>query len=130
MMKIKKQERGEMVIAFLIVFLLLVTVFIGFTKIFPLYDVHSRLTMFGKEVLRTAELTGQIDVEVKNKVDAMKDVTKLNPAITWNKTGKLPLGTEIEVTLELTEEVNFGGAKIIIPVKVVLSGRSEVYWKN
>lgn len=127
--KIIQEKAGSAVFAFAVGFLLFMMIVAFFIKALPLYDKYSRLNSFGKEILRTAELSGRIDREVKGKISAMKAITKLDPKITWSQSGKVPLGEEIEVALELEAVLVFGGNDIVIPMKVELSGRSEVYWK-
>lgn len=127
--RILQEKAGMAAFAFAVGFLLFMIIVALFIKVLPLYDKYSRLNSFGKEILRTAELSGRIDREVKGKISAMKAITKLDPKITWSQSGKVPLGDEIEVVLELEEVIVFGGSDIAIPMKIELSGKSEVYWK-
>ena len=127
--KILKNENGAAMVAFVIGFLLFILTIFSFLQLFPLYDEYSRLNDFGKEIMRTAELSGRIGAETDSEIVRMKAITKLDPNITWSKSGKVALGEEIEVTLTAESTVRALGQDFVIPMKVRVTGRSEVYWK-
>lgn len=127
--KVIKNEKGSALIAFVIGFLLFIITIFSFLQLFPLYDEYSRLNDFGKEIMRTAEFSGQVGVETDAEIVRMKAITNLNPDITWNRTGKIALGEKIEVTLKMESTIRGFGKDFVIPMTVKITGRSEVYWK-
>lgn len=126
-----KNESGEGYVGLMITLLVLMMLLSIFINVFPVFARQRDLNHFVKEVLRTAELSGRIDVEVEGEIARQKQVTGLNPEITFNTSGDVDLGEEITVTGKI--EVDIGSAyfgSFSVPIQSTATGRSEVYHKN
>lgn len=116
----------EMIVSLVVLFLVL-AIIISYLSVFT---KQSDLKTFTNSVLRTAELTGNIGSEVNDEINRQKAVLGIDPNISFNKTGRVDLGDEIEVEAYL--DINIGSSSlgdIPIRLKYKAKGRGEVYWK-
>ncbi|GKX31374.1 hypothetical protein SH1V18_38540 [Vallitalea longa] len=134
-MKILKSKKGEGYIDVIVIILSAMLVISLAVKVFPVFIAKNQLNTFADEILREAEISGQIGSNVNNRVISMKKLTGLNPQIIWSakykSRKKIQLNEEINVTVIQTVDIglfNFGS----IPIKLTskAKGRSEVYWKE
>lgn len=131
--KLKKyiqEEKGAMYTDVVIGIMILMMAFSVYLNVMPVFSLQNKLNHFVKEVLRTAELSGRIDSEVQGEIARQKNITGIDPVITFSKSGDIALGEEIMVTGELTVTVGtpFLGS-FPFTIRVDASGRSEVYHK-
>lgn len=112
-------------------FLILAFMMIGlFLTVLPGGMQKWQLDTYAKELCRTAEITGEVGQKTSERADQLRELTGLQPTITWSKTGKIQLGDDITVTCQYTSNIGFGGLGSF-PIHWVSksSGKSEVYWK-
>ena len=83
------------------------------------------------ELVRTAEINGQVGSVTSSKAAALREETGLDPDISWSDTGKIQLGNEVTVTLTTTVNLGLFGEFASFPVTLTAraTGTSEVYWK-
>ncbi len=115
------------VLVTVVVLFLVITVIISSISVFT---KQSDLKTFANSVLRTAELTGNIGNEVNTEITRQKTLLGINPTITFNKSGRIDLGDEIELEASLTVDIgssSFGNIPITLRYRA--KGRGEVYWK-
>lgn len=123
-------NRGGSYISLIIGFMIIFMIIAIMVKVFPVVTKQRQLHQFVHEVLRTAELTGRIDVEVDGEIARQKSLTGLDPILTFSKSGKIPLGEIIEVTGTITVDIGNGTfGSFSVPITVRATGRSEVYHK-
>ena len=82
------------------------------------------------ELIREAEITGRV-AETSSRANELKSQLGITPTISWSKTGRLQLDTDITVTCTMTVNIGlFGGfGSFLIELTARASGKSEVYWK-
>lgn len=130
MLVLLKDKHGEGYIDSVVI-LLVVMILIGLSlKVLPVFITKGDLNSFAQELMRTAEIEGEIGLKTQLKAQELADTLGLSPKIEWSKTGKMQLNSEFSLTL--TTEVDIGFFKfasfpIILSTKVL--GRSEVYQK-
>ncbi len=139
-MKIKllKSKKGEGYIDLIISLGVIFTVIYTFILIFPIFIAKQNIDYMAKSLVKTIEITGELDEKYYDSLEYLKKETGLNPEITLKgnfKEGKLQLRDKF--TLEIKDSVDivvisgiFGkDIKISVPVSKRLSGLSEVYFK-
>lgn len=132
-----RANRGEgyidIAILLLVVFLVLATVI----KIYPVFVAKFNLNTFAEELLRVAEITGEIGTQTSQKEKLLEEQLSMKPEITWNAkyiigTKRVQLNDEINVTLTMVVNIGLFGDFGSIPIELTskATGRSEVYWKK
>lgn len=125
-LKDKKAEAMIDTAVFLIVIMLTVAVVL---KIYPVFTLKQNLDYFADELIRTAEIYGEIGSVTNDKEKELKHITNVNPEVDWSTSGKVNLGDKIEVTLTYEYELGnfdiFGKMPVTIKSKSV--GQSERY---
>jgi len=131
MMRAFKNNRGEGYIDVVVLVLCAMMVIAVAVKVFPAYIVKQQVDTFATELVREAEIAGQVGTETSRQEQLLAEKTGINPTVVWSKTGKIQLNEEISVVV--TYEVNigmfsgFGSFPITLRGEAV--GKSEVYWK-
>ena len=94
-------------------------------------SVQNQLDYFANELVRTAEIEGQIGSATTARAAKLRETTDINPTISWNKSGRIQLNNEFTVTLKCKVDIGFGGfGNFPITLESKASGKSEVYWKT
>jgi len=89
-----------------------------------------QLDNFADELVREAEIAGQIGSETTARAAVLSEKAGLHPTITWSRSGKVQLNQEFTVTLTTTKDIGFGPfGSFPVELKAAASGKSEVYWK-
>ncbi|EOE7347217.1 DUF4320 family protein [Clostridioides difficile] len=135
MKKLLKDTRGEFFIeAPIIIFVLLI--FVGFAiSIYPAFITWNNLDSFAKEVIREAEISGEIGEDVNKKIEKLKETNIKPDSIEWdtiyiNGSKKVQLNDEINIVVKKTVDIGFFEfGSFPIPLEGKSTGRSEVYWK-
>lgn len=129
-----KSKKGEGYIGTVIVVLSAMLVISFAIKLYPVFVAKNELKTFADEIMRVAEVSGQVGNEVYREIDVMRNQTKLDPSIEWSSNyfsgTRVQLGERIQVTCTESVDIGFftfGSIPITITSKA--SGRSEVYWK-
>lgn len=125
-----RQGEGYIDIAALVLCAMLV---IALTmKVFPVYIQKQQIDMFATELIREAEIAGQVSIETNRRERFLREKTGLNPIVTWSKTGRIQLNEEVKVTITYQTNIGlFGGfGSFPITLRSDATGKSEVYWKR
>ena len=87
--------------------------------------------MFATELVREAEVSGQVGTETNRRAEILQEKTGLAPDISWSESGEIQLNEEVTVTLTLDTEIGLFGefGSFPITLRSQASGKSEVYWK-
>ena len=95
------------------------------------FVAKQNLDVFADELVRTAEINGQVGSATNAKAADLREQTGLDPNISWSDTGKIQLGNEVEVTLTTTVNIGLFGEFASFPVTLTAkaSGTSDVYLK-
>lgn len=120
-----------------IVAIIVVSMMLAFTlNVYPVLVQKNNLNNLANEIIREAELQGEIGDKLYQRIEELKKDNAVNPdKIIWdttyiNGTHKIQLNQVINVTLEKEAKIKFID---YLPFKVPLTskatGRSEVYWK-
>lgn len=130
--RILKSKRGEGYIDVAIGILCLMLVMALAVSFLPVFTTKQQLDLFAVEIVREAEITG--GTNVSNRINTMRQQTRLNPQIEWDcdyfSGSRVQLNGDISVTLTDTVDIGFflfGSFPIQIQAKA--SGKSEVYYK-
>lgn len=130
MMRAFKNNRGEGYIDVVVLVLCAMMVIAVAVKVFPVYIVKQQVDTFATELVREAEITGQVGTETARREQLLAEKTGINPTVVWSKTGKIQLNEEISVVV--TYEVNIGMfngfGSFPITLRGEAMGKSEVYW--
>ncbi|HBE9294029.1 TPA: DUF4320 family protein [Clostridioides difficile] len=138
MKNLLKDERGfidSTVGAILIAIVASLFISLGFV-IFPALDTKVQLNNFAKEIVREAQITGEIDKDIDKKIKNLEDNLVKPDKIIWDNkyitgTKKVQLNEEIKVRVEKTIDIGFFDfGRFPVPLHGSHSGRSEVYWRN
>ena len=129
--KILKSRRGEGYIDVCVLVLCAMLVIALAIKILPVYIAKQQLDTFATELVREAEIAGQVGMETSRREQALREQTGIAPEIEWSDTGRIQLNEEITVTLTYETDIGlFGGfGSFPITLRADATGKSEVYWK-
>lgn len=123
-------SRGSIVFESPVMVVLVVMVLMLFLTVAPAFIDKQQLDVYASELLRTAELSGQVGDETSEMESKLNDRTGLEPRVSWSKTGKIQLGEEIIVTCTIQKDLGFGNlGSFPVTLQSRQTGRSEVYWK-
>lgn len=100
-------------------------------RVLPVFIQKQQLDMFATELVREAEVSGQVGTETNRRAEILQEKTGLAPDILWSESGKIQLNEEVTVTLTLDTEIGLFGefGSFPITLRSQASGKSEVYWK-
>lgn len=100
-------------------------------RVLPVFIQKQQLDIFATELVREAEVSGQVGTETNRRAEILKEKTGLAPDISWSESGEIQLNEEITVTLTLDTEIGLFGefGSFPITLRSQASGKSEVYWK-
>ena len=130
MKKILKSKRGEGYIDVAVLVLCAMLVIALAVKVFPVYIQKQQLDTFAAELIREAEIAGQVGSETSRR-EQFQEKTGLIPTVTWSKIGKIQLNEEVMVTVTYKTNLGlFGGfGSFPITLRADAAGKSEVHWK-
>lgn len=131
MKKILKSKRGEGYIDVVVLMLCAMLVIALAVRVLPVYIAKQQLDTFATELIREAEIAGQVGSETDRREQLLREKTGLTPMISWSKTGRIQLNEEIKVTVTYQTNIGlFGGfGSFPVTLRADGAGRSEVYWK-
>lgn len=131
MLKILRQKRGEGYVDVAIIVLAAMLCIALVVQVAPVFIVKNQLDTFASELIREAEITGRIGSETSSRADELKNQLGINPTISWSKTGRLQLDTDVTVTCTMIVNIGLFGGFGSFPIELTAkaSGKSEVYWK-
>lgn len=131
MIKAFKNNRGEGYIDVVVLVLCAMMVIAVAVKVFPAYIVKQQVDTFATELVREAEIAGQVGTETSRREQLLAEKNGISPTVVWSKKGKIQLNEEISVVV--TYEVNIGMfngfGSFPITLRGEAMGKSEVYWK-
>ncbi|MCQ4935983.1 DUF4320 family protein [Anaerotignum propionicum] len=131
MMKAFRNNRGEGYMDVVVLVLCAMLVIAVAVKVFPAYIVKQQVDTFATELVREAEIAGQVGTETARREQLLAEKIGITPTVVWSKTGKIQLNEEISVVV--TYEVNIGMfngfGSFPITLRGEALGKSEVYWK-
>lgn len=134
-LKTLKDRKGEGYIDAVIVVLIAVLGIAFALNVYPVFVAKSNLNQFASEVIREAEISGQIGSSVNERIDKLEQELIKVDTLDWNAdfiqgTKKIQLDGSIEIEVTKTVDIGFfefGSFPITLTSKD--SGFSEVYWK-
>ena len=128
---ILRSRRGEGYIDICVLVLVVMLVIALAVQVFPAYVAKQQVDVFAAELIREAEITGQVGVETSRREQALREQTGLNPDVSWSRTGRIQLNQEVTVTVTQTVNIGlFGGfGSFPVTLRADAAGKSEVYWR-
>lgn len=93
-----------------------------------LLQIH-QVNFFANELVRTAELYGEVGEETNIRYEELEETFGISPTVEWSKTGKLDFNEEISVLVTLKNNLKIASIKIPYKIPMKSSGTSEVYRK-
>jgi hypothetical protein len=131
LLKPLKNNRGEGYIDVVVLILCAMLVIALAVKVFPAYIAKQRVDTFATELVREAEIAGQVGSETSRRQQLLVEQTGINPEVSWSKTGKIQLNEEISVVVIYRMDIGLFGEFGSFPVTLrgEAMGKSEVYWK-
>ncbi len=131
MLKILKSKAGEGYIDVAVLVLCAMLVIALAVKVFPVYIQKQQIDTFAVELIREAEISGQIGSETSRREQFLREKTGLPPTVTWSKTGRIQLNEEVTVTVTYQTNIGLfaGFGSFPITLRADAAGKSEVYWK-
>ena len=129
--RLGKDRRGEGYVDMIVLVLCAVLVLALAVRVLPVYIAKQRLDTFATELVREAEITGNVGSETERRAAVLREKTGIDPEITWSTEGKIQLNEEVTVTPTLPKEIGLFGRFGSFPVTLQsqATGKSEVYWK-
>lgn len=128
MLKQLTNKKGYTHISAVIGFLILMISLALFMTFTPVFMAKSTLDMYANELIREAEIEGEVGSGTTARLARLNSLKGLNPTVRWSRSGKVDIGDEIVVTVTKPITVNFFGT-ITFNLQSTASGRSEVFWK-
>lgn len=134
-MKILKDNKGSGYIDSVFVVLISILMIAFAMKIYPVFITKNNLDKFASEIVREAEVTGQIGSSVQDRINKLKKNLGNVDSIDWKVnyiygTNKIQLGDPIEVIVKKKVNIGFFDfGSFPINLNGQDSGFSEVYWK-
>lgn len=131
MKRLLKNKQGEGFIDVCVLILAVVMVLALATRVLPVFVAKQNLDVFADELIRTAEINGEVGSATNSKADELREQTGLHPNISWSKSGRIQLGNEVELILTTTVNIGLFGEFSSFPITLTAeaTGTSEVYWK-
>ena len=128
--KLKVGKSGEGYIDVVVLILCAMLVIALAVKVLPVFVAKHNLDTYATELVREAEITGQVGSETSIRATILSERLGISPGIAWSRTGHIQLNEEVTVTVTLKMDIGFGGIGAF-PVELVAqaTGKSEVYWK-
>lgn len=129
--RVLKDKKGEAMIdtaVFLIVIMLLLAITL---KVYPVFTLKQNLDYFADELIRTAEVYGEVGEATREKEEELKNITNVTPNVDWSTLGLVDLGEKIEVVISYEYDLGsfdiFGKMPVTIYSKSI--GEGERYHK-
>ena len=131
MLKILKSRNGEGYIDVAVLVLCAMLVIALAVNVFPVYIQKQQIDTFAAELIREAEISGQVGSETERREQYLREKTGLSPTVAWSKTGRIQLNEEVTVTVTYQTNIGlFGGfGSFPITLRADAAGKSEVYRK-
>ena len=60
-------------------------------RVLPVFIQKQQLDMFATELIREAEVSGQVGTETSRRIEILQEKTGLAPTISWSENGKIQL---------------------------------------
>ena len=92
--KILSKKRGEGYIDVAVLVLCAMLVIALAVKVFPVYIQKQQLDTFATELIREAEIAGQVGSETSRREQFLREKTGLSPSVEWSETGRIQLNEE------------------------------------
>ena len=132
MFKILKNKRGEGHIDTVVLVLIAMMMIAMAVKIFPAYMAKQKVDTFATEIIREAEIAGQVGSATSTEEERLREDLGIDPNVSWSKKGRIQLNEEVSVTVTLDVDIGLFGdfGSFPITLRADASGKSEVYWKR
>ena len=129
--EVLRDKRAEGYVDVVVLVLCAVLVLALAMRVLPVFIQKQQLDMFATELVREAEVSGQVGTETNRRAEILQEKTGLAPDISWSESGEIQLNEEVTVTLTLDTEIGLFGefGSFPITLRSQASGKSEVYWK-
>ncbi|MFI3255051.1 MAG: DUF4320 family protein [Eubacteriales bacterium] len=131
LMEMNENNKGQGYLDTVILILVSIMVIAFAMQLFQVYMTKQKVDTFATELMRVAEISGQVGSATSSKAETLKSNLGINPSISWSKSGRIQLNEEVTVTITLEKDLGLFGEFGSFPVtlKGVASGKGEVYWK-
>ena len=129
--EVLRDKRAEGYVDVVVLVLCAVLVLALAMRVLPVFIQKQQLDVFATELVREAEVSGQVGAETSRRAEILQEKTGLAPDISWSESGEIQLNEEVTVTLTLDTEISLFGefGSFPITLRSQASGKSEVYWK-
>ena len=125
-----KKRSGEGYIDTCVLILCAMLVIALAVKVLPVYVAKQQLDTFAAELVREAEITGQVGNATSTRAEILSERLGISPKVSWSRTGQIQLNEEVTVTATLKMDIGFGGlGSFPAELTAQATGKSEVYWK-
>ena len=89
--KLLRNKRGEGYLDVAVLVLCAMLVIALAVKVFPVYIQKQQLDTFATELIREAEIAGQVGGETSRREQLLREKTGLSPNVEWSETGRIQL---------------------------------------
>lgn len=125
-----KSRKGSGYIDIVILCIVMMMFLVGLLNIAPVFIMKMSLDTYANELIREFEIAGRVDTETTNRLVRLNEVKNLNPNVSWTKTGKVQIGSDVTVTVTKVVDIGFSTfGSFPITLKSTAVGTSEVFWK-
>lgn len=115
-------EASANIFVYVVIFLL---VLMAINIMYKEYQLH----IFSSELVRTAELYGEVGEETTRRQKELEKSLGIQPTVKWSRVGKYNLNEEINLNLSLKTNIKIPFFKSSITLNKNATGTSEVYRK-
>lgn len=124
------EKKGLSVTIENLIYFIIGSVFVGIIIfLFGLFYTEYKLNNFTAELVRTAELVGEIGTETDKREEELQKSLAIKPLVIWSETGKIDLNETITVTCKLDYKIKIPFWNTVFNLEKIATGRSEIYWK-
>ncbi len=131
MQEMQQNNEGQSYIDTLILVIVAILILAFAMQLFQVYMTKQKVDTFATELMRVAEIAGEVGSATSAKAETLKSNLGIDPSISWSRTGRFQLNQEVTVTITLQKDLGLFGDFGSFPVTLqgVASGKGEVYWK-
>lgn len=115
-------ETSGNIFVYIVIFFIVIS---AFGVMYKEYQLH----IFASELMRTAELYGEVGTETTRRQEELEKNLGIKPKVTWGKIGTYSLNEKITLNLTLDVGVKLPFFKSSLTLSKNATGTSEVYRK-
>ena len=129
-MRRAKSKKGDGYMDVVVMTIAAMLVLCTMLAVTPVFLTKLSLDNYANELAREAEIAGRVGTETTQRLARLNEIKGVNPAVSWDRTGRIQIGQDVTVTVSRTVDIGFFSfGSIPIRLTSTATGTSEVLWK-